>query len=314
MLRQEMNAVFSADKRAEDRGASKFWLSFQLLQRWIDDALEIYRAELRRLLWPVFVYSYLGLVTENYPEVAPKFFNDFSKLFVEAHGEDLRILKPVILPEHIQDNATAKAYTNNKYRLTITQTIYYNLIQFLESQDKKGGAVTLDIIQKRMLIVSIDRASAGSDRAFPAMIAKLHGEVDIPDEDEGIPGHNPGSANTDPNAPNVLTKLFLGAQKMDTDLATDVRDELEEEDARNPPGPGENSLITELDQRIKREPSDDAPNREAVPLPKPMARDVAMEVQKVRELRDRFKIEGRTGGVGPGVSVTMFTFHNTFDR
>lgn len=39
-----------------------------------------------------------------------------------------------------------------------------------------------------------------------------------------------------------------------------------------------------------------------------------MEVQKIKENRDRFKIEGRTGGVGPGVSVTMFTFHNTFDN
>lgn len=41
-----------------------------------------------------------------------------------------------------------------------------------------------------------------------------------------------------------------------------------------------------------------------------------MEVQKVKENRDRFKIDGRdgrTGGVGPGLSVTMFTFHNTFD-
>jgi len=39
-----------------------------------------------------------------------------------------------------------------------------------------------------------------------------------------------------------------------------------------------------------------------------------MEVQKVREYRDRYKIDGRTGGVGPAVSVCMFTFHNTLDQ
>ena len=33
-----------------------------------------------------------------------------------------------------------------------------------------------------------------------------------------------------------------------------------------------------------------------------------MEVQRIKENRDRFRIEGRSGGVGPGVSVTMFTF------
>jgi transcription initiation factor TFIID subunit 5 len=39
-----------------------------------------------------------------------------------------------------------------------------------------------------------------------------------------------------------------------------------------------------------------------------------MEVQKIIEHRDRYKMEGRTGGVGPAVSVTMYTFHNTYDR
>ena len=319
MLRQEMNSVdaqgrlLNANARAEDRGGHKYFTAFSLLARWVDDSLELYKPELRRLLWPVFVYSFLGLVQDHYTELVSQFYNEYSKLFVEGHSEDLRVLRPVQLQEHIDNNATAKAYRNNRYRLTLTQTIYYNLCQFLETKDREGGSVILNIIQTRMNVVSIDRASAGSDRAFAAMIAKLHGDTDLPDEDEGIPGHNPGSANTDINAPKVLTKLYLGATPMDADLSTDIRDELEEEDARNRPSPGENTLIEEMHQRIKREPSDDAPNREAVPLPKPLARDVAMEVQRIKENRDRFRIESRTGGVGPGLSVTMFTFHNTFD-
>jgi len=38
-----------------------------------------------------------------------------------------------------------------------------------------------------------------------------------------------------------------------------------------------------------------------------------MEVQKIKENRDRFKIDGRTGGIGPQVSVCMFTLHNTME-
>lgn len=64
---------------------------------------------------------------------------------------------------------------------------------------------------------------------------------------------------------------------------------------------------------IKKEEDEDAPTRADIPYPPSTARDVAMEVQKVKENRDRFKIEGRTGGVGPAVSVCMFTFHNTHD-
>lgn len=186
-------------------------------------------------------------------------------------------------------------------------------MQFLEAKDRDGGSVLSAILQNSLHIVTVDRTSVGNDRAFAAMVARLHGESDLPDEDEGIPGHHPGSANTSADAPKVLTRLYLGALPMETDMATDVRDELDEEDARNPPDLGETTLIEELDQRIKREPSDDAPNREAVPLPKPLARDVAMEVQKIKDLRSRFKIQPRSSGVGPGVSVTMFTFHNTYD-
>jgi transcription initiation factor TFIID subunit 5 len=39
-----------------------------------------------------------------------------------------------------------------------------------------------------------------------------------------------------------------------------------------------------------------------------------MEVQKIKENRDRLKIDSRTGGIGPGLSVVMYTFHNTSDN
>jgi transcription initiation factor TFIID subunit 5 len=45
-----------------------------------------------------------------------------------------------------------------------------------------------------------------------------------------------------------------------------------------------------------------------------LARDIKMEVNKIREYRDRFRIDPKTGGVGPGVSVCMYTFHNTHDK
>lgn len=107
--------------------------------------------------------------------------------------------------------------------------------------------------------------------------------------------------------------LKLGMMPMEGDLAQDVRAELEDEDIKHPPELGKPSLVEEFDQNIKREDSADAPTRNEIPLPPSRARDVVMEVQKIKENRDRFKIEGRTGGIGPAVSVCMFTFHNTLD-
>jgi transcription initiation factor TFIID subunit 5 len=217
------------------------------------------------------------------------------------------------MPEHLETNI-AKVYRENRYRLSLTSMAHSVLLQFLESREFDGGSVIISLLKAHLHIVVIDRATAGPERSLAALLSRRGEEWEYPAEDEGIPGHNPGSANTDPNAPNVLAKLALGPLPMDNDMMDDVRAELEDEDKKNPPEPGEQSLMEVFDEKIKKEPLEDAPSRDAVPLPPPLARDIAMEVQKVREHRDRFKIDPRTGGVPPGVSLCMYTFHNTFDR
>lgn len=170
----------------------------------------------------------------------------------------------------------------------------------------------------RQLLVSycqIDSTARGpiTPFSFEAVFRKTKNlEIEEVDTKEGIPGVNIGLSNKDildPAAP-----LSLGPLPMDTDLRDDIRAEIEDEERRNPPAPGAPSLIEELDQKIKREESADAPSRADLPLPPSRPRDIMLEMQKLRENRDRFKIEGRTGGVGVPVSACMFTFHNTFGR
>ncbi|EON65131.1 hypothetical protein W97_04368 [Coniosporium apollinis CBS 100218] len=295
----------------EESGGDRYRRAFEILRQWIDDNLDIYKPELQKLLWPVFVYSFLQLTADFYSRDAQAFFNLYKNLFTRDHVEDIRGLEGVSLPEHVSDNRIAQLYRSNRYRLTLTKMAFTNLIQFLESKD--GGSIILGIIQNHLDVKSVDRAAAGNERGLAALLARGGAEDDMPAEDEGIPGHNPGSANTDRNAPPVLARLNLGPLPMEPELMEDVRAALQEDDAKKPPAPGQESLEQVFDRQIKREPVEDAPSRDAIPLPPSLARDIAMEVQKVRENRDRFRIDGRTGGIGPGISVTMFTFHNTYD-
>jgi transcription initiation factor TFIID subunit 5 len=93
-----------------------------------------------------------------------------------------------------------------------------------------------------------------------------------------------------------------------------VRADLAELDAKMPPGSGQPSLVeTHEKVNIKQEDDDEGPTRAEIPFPVSTARDVNMEVTKIRENRDRLKIEGRTGGIGPAMSVCMYTFHNSND-
>ena len=265
------------------------------------------------MLWPVFVHCILKLAAGYYMDGCSKFYETFSARFKSEHEGELRRLQTIRMPEHLSSSDVAKTYQENKYRLTMSKMAYSALLQFLEQNEPEGGSTIVQILQKHMNIIPVDRTQVGSERSLAAMLARGGGDFDMPAEDEGIPGHNPGSANTDLNAPTTLPRVYLGHSQKDPDLMEDVRAELQAEDELHPPAVGQTSLVDELDLTIKREPVEDGPSRDLVPLPPALARDVAMEVQKIREHRDRFKIESRSGGLGPGVSVVMYTFHNTKD-
>lgn len=263
--------------------------------------------------WPVFVYSFLKLVTNYRPSESRAYFTAFKESFEAEWPDDLRALEPIALPEHVESNETAKLYLNNRYRLSMNEMAFNNLIIFLESKEKEGTRHMVQILTQNCRVITGQR-SAENESGLARLLNRAKAIEDFPAEDEGIPGHHPGSANADTKAgPHVLQRLQLGPLPMEPELMGDVRGELEEEDAKNPPPEGQSSLVQHFEQQIKREESEDAPTRAQIPLPASTARDVAMEVQKIKENRDRFKVEGRTGGVGPGVSVVMFTFHNTFD-
>ena len=263
--------------------------------------------------WPVFVYSFLKLVANDSLRDSRAYFATFKESFEAEHPDDLRALEPISLLEHLENNETAKIYRNNKYRLRMSDMAFNTLILFLESKEKEGGRLLIALLNEHIHVATFER-SADNEQGIAKLLNRAKANEDFPAEDEGIPGHNPGSANTEQAAgSNVLTRLKLGPLPVEPDLMADARGDLEDEDSKNPPAEGQQSLVQHFEQQIKREESEDAPTRTEIPLPASTARDVAMEVQKVKENRDRFKIEGRTGGVGPGVSVVMFTFHNTYD-
>lgn len=210
--------------RAEESGGKMYRSAFILTSLWIDNVLDIYKPELKRLLWPLFVYSFLNLVADYYPRDSQEFFNEFSDAFKGEHEDDLRALQPVTLPEHLQNNSVAQLYRSNKYRLTMSNMSFQSLIQHLEASTHEGGTVVMLVMQGCMDIRTADRAASGSERSLAKLLSKQqNGDQDTPAEDEGIPGHNPGSANLSQNAPAVLSKLQLGPLPMETDLLEDVK-------------------------------------------------------------------------------------------
>jgi len=315
MLRMESSNLDKdgrpVQERVEDLGNLKYARGFKMISDWIEQNLDIYKFELRRLLWPLFTYSYFDLVFNDAGAEIEKFFREFSPQFERVHADELRVFETIKTPQQLRDNSIAKLYLGTKYRIPINSNVYYNLLAHIETKNKEGGSVIEYLLQSFCEMKPTERGPL-NQFSFEAIIGRgKDRDSDDAALQEGIDGAFNGVTNSDITDNNALLKL--GMMPMESDLAQDVRAELEDEDAKNPPPLGKNSLVEEFDQNIKREDSADAPNRNEIPLPPSRARDVIMEVQKIKENRDRFRIEGRTSGVGVGVSVCMFTFHNTLD-
>ena len=204
----------------------------------------------------------MNLVADGWGAEGRTYFDRFRNYFEEEHKDDIRTLQSVTLIDHVSSNETAKIYRENKYRLTLSTVAFYNLIRFLESKEKEGGNLIVFILQNNLNVVTVDRA-ADSQSIFAQKLNRAKNIEDFPAEDEGIPGHNPGSANLEQTAgSSVLPRVKLGALPMDKDFMEDVRGDLEDEDEKEPPMPGQNPLAQHFEQRIKREESEDAPTRD----------------------------------------------------
>lgn len=264
MLRKESahtdaNGAPIGQQRVEDHGGKAYSKAFALLQTFIDQSLDVYKPELQRIQWPIFVHAYLNLIADFYPRDGRDFFDNFKPLFQNEHEEDLRALSTVNEPEHVQQHDLAQLYRTHKYRLTMSTMAFAHLIFFLEQKEREGGLMIQSLINNFMDVRTVERQSVGGQQGLAKLLAERHGEREYPAEDEGIPGHHPGSANTNRDATTVLSKLALGPMPMEPDLMEDVKAELADQDSAHPPAAGQNSLVEEFEQRIKREPMDDVP-------------------------------------------------------
>lgn len=250
----------------------------------------------------------MGLYTDD----AKAFLQRFRWQFERVHTDELRVLETITLPQHVLENSMTKLYRENKYRIPLNTHVYFNLLTHLEANGKRGGTVIIFLLQTYCVVRETQRGPI-DQFSFEAIINRAHGSDldELSTLQEGVEGAFTGVSNQD--ITNNSVHLRLGPLQKEEDLTNDVRAELEDEDIKHPPEAGQISLLETFNQNIKREDSVDAISRNEIPLPPSLARDVVMEVQKIKEYRDRFKIESRTGGIGPAVSVCMFTFHNTLD-
>uniref|UniRef100_A0A060T8F1 ARAD1D05940p n=1 Tax=Blastobotrys adeninivorans TaxID=409370 RepID=A0A060T8F1_BLAAD len=282
---------------------SLYYRAYASLKDWAESSLELYRPELRRLLYPIFVHMFLELIAKGHTDSAKQFFGDFSLDHEILHGQDIDKLSSVSLPAHLTENPLAKALRESKYRIKVSRTSFDLLLDFLHEIETSGGSIVIRLLNRYMdTYITFSRPSIfDTDSSL--------------DPDEGLVGTQAsGGSAAEQVAKFNSQPVKLGKLPPDPEMEKDVTQKLTDMDnqakSEQEMGTGASTLVEEYQASVKQEEGVEAPTRESLPLPQYKTADIEAEVQRVVDSRAKIKLGSPQA---PLPSVCMYTFHNTHD-
>lgn len=121
--------------------------AYSLLKNWVDSSLELYKNELNYIMYPIFIYMFLNLVKRDVIQ-ARRFFDKYSADFKLYHSTEINRLFSVNSMDHIKENEIASAFNDNRYRITVSRSVFSLLLYFLSENESVGGSLIISIINQ----------------------------------------------------------------------------------------------------------------------------------------------------------------------
>ncbi|XP_043807869.1 transcription initiation factor TFIID subunit 5 isoform X2 [Manihot esculenta] len=118
--------------RPEDTPA-RYNDEYSKLRSWAHSSLDLYKPELLRVLYPVFVHCYMDLVSKGHIQEARTFFNTFREDHEMMHSRDLQKLEGVLSPSHLEEMEFAHTLRQSKVNIKICQYSNELLMQYLRN-------------------------------------------------------------------------------------------------------------------------------------------------------------------------------------
>lgn len=278
------------EKAKLDNDPEVYYRAYSILRSWVDSSLDLYKPELFRVLYPLFVHCYLELASKRYVSQAKIFFDKFSPDHSTLHGAELSQLAGISLPEHLKENKLAQAYRSKEYKITVSKTSIYLLLDFLLENEAVGGSVLIRIINQYLKPVI---SSTRTEKAV------REGEAD---PEEGLAGYITNVSEIDKfNEQTVL----LGKLPLEPEVEKEIQAELKVKDENSEPVNGK-TLLEEFEELNAVEK--DSPAADSIPLPMKDSSDIKRMILAVEDSRLKIKL-GAIQASAP--SVCMYTFHNT---
>lgn len=166
-LRNVIMILRSSPHSVAENNVRRYEESYCELRDWIDGSLDLYKAELHSVLYPVLVHCFLEIIRRERPSEAQAFLANCSEEFsadaapTDSPGrtEEIMSLAGISSKQHLEENKTALLFLENRYELHLTSYAFELLISFLADDPRR--AVLLRILNQRCRI----RLDAQADNA-----------------------------------------------------------------------------------------------------------------------------------------------------
>lgn len=106
---------------------------YSKLRSWAHNSLDLYKHELLRVLYPVFIHCFMDLVAKGHLQEARSFFTTFREDHETMHQRDLQKLEGVLSPSHLEEMEFAHTLRQSKVNIRICQYSYELLLQYLHN-------------------------------------------------------------------------------------------------------------------------------------------------------------------------------------
>ncbi|XP_038984199.1 transcription initiation factor TFIID subunit 5 isoform X3 [Phoenix dactylifera] len=146
-----------------DNDPARYHDAYSKLRSWAYSSLDLYKHELLRVLYPVYIHCFMDLVAEGHMQEARTFFHTFREDHELTHLRDLQKLEGILSPSHLEEMELARSLRQNKVKIKLCEYSYDLLLQYLQ---KTQSFTMLGIINEHINFeVSAGQPSSISDDA-----------------------------------------------------------------------------------------------------------------------------------------------------
>ncbi|KAJ7966260.1 Transcription initiation factor TFIID subunit 5 [Quillaja saponaria] len=120
---------------------------YSRLRSWTYNSLDLYKHELLRVLYPVFIHCFMDQVAKGYIQEARNFFTSFREDHEIMHLRDLQQLEGVLSPSYLEEMEFAHSLRQSKVNINISQYSYELLMEYLH---KTQSTTILGVINEHI--------------------------------------------------------------------------------------------------------------------------------------------------------------------